>query len=225
MKITIISAFRDASWYIKRYCEQMEKLQEVLNRSHHSLHLLLGYGDSRDKTGEILFEECSHRFATDLIDVSHGGLHYGSIVHPARFKQLAYVGNKLWSAIPEDSDVVGLVESDLIWQPYVISSLAVTVGPKQIYAPMVYHEDGRFYDTWAFRKDGIRFSNHRPFHPTLGRDNCTLMESVGSVLFMKSDLARKLTWSEEDVVVGLCNQAREFGSQIWLWTSLAVYHR
>lgn len=225
MKITIVSTFRNASWYVPRYCEQMDKLQERLAKLNHTLQLTLGYGDSKDGTGEILFEECSHRFDTNLIDVSHGGIHYGSIVHPDRFKQLAFIGNKLWEAIPENANVVGLVESDLIWSPYVMTSLAVTVGPRQIYAPMVYHEDGRFYDTWAFRKGGISFNNHRPFHPALGGNNCLTMDSVGSVLFMKRDLAEKLHFPKEDVVVGLCNQARELGSEIWLWTSLAVYHR
>lgn len=225
MNIVIVSAFRNASWYIKRYCEQMDKLQERFSQQNHTLQLVLGYGDSHDGTGEILFEETSHRFPTTLVDVSHGGLHYGSIVHPKRFKQLAFVGNKLWEAIPEDADVVGLVESDLIWQPYVISSLAVTVGPNAIYAPMIYHEDGRFYDTWAFRCNGINFKNERPFHPDLGRANSLRMDSVGSVLFMQRRLAKQLHWPEEDVVVGLCNQARSFGADIWLWTSLAVYHK
>lgn len=225
MNIAIVSAFRNAAWYVKRYCEQMDKLQEVLSRQNHTLQLVLGYGDSHDGTGEVLFEETSHRFPTVLVDVSHGGPHYGSIVHPNRFKQLAYVGNKLWEVIPKEANVVGMVESDLIWQPYALSSLALTVGPNQIYSPMVYHEDGRFYDTWAFRCNGTNFQNNRPFHPDLGKSNTLLMDSVGSVLFMHRKLAEKLSWPEQDVVVGVCQQARDLGASIYLWTSLGVYHK
>lgn len=203
----------------------MDKLQEVLSRQNHTLQLVLGYGDSNDGTGEILFEETSHRFPTTLLDVSHGGLHYGSIVHPKRFKQLAFVGNKLWKAIPDKAEVVGLVESDLIWQPYNISSLALTVGPDQIYSPMIYHEDGRFYDTLAFVKNGIHFQNNKPFHPELGKERHVLMDSVGSVMFMHSSLARQVGFTEDRVVMGMCDQARQLGAKIWLDTGLCVYHR
>lgn len=203
----------------------MDKLQEVLNRRNCSLHLVLGYGDSHDGTGEILFEECSGRFNCSFVETSHGGLHYGSVIHPKRFKQLAFVWNKMWENIPSDAHVVGMVESDLIWQPYNISSLALTVGANQIYAPMVYHEDGRFYDTWGFSKDGINFQNNRPFHPSLGQENTIKMDSVGSVMFMLSGLAKQLHWPENDLAVGLCKQAKSLGASIWLWTSLGVYHQ
>lgn len=203
----------------------MDKLQEVLNRRNCSLHLVLGYGDSHDGTGEILFEECSGRFNCSFVETSHGGLHYGSVIHPKRFKQLAFVWNKMWENIPSDAHVVGMVESDLIWQPYNISSLALTVGANQIYAPMVYHEDGRFYDTLAFAKSGIHFQNNRPFHPDLGKERHVLMDSVGSVMFMHSSLARQVGFTEDRVVMGMCDQARQLGAKIWLDTGLCVYHR
>src|SRR5688572_16734663 len=104
MNVTLVSAFRNSFSYIHRYCDQMDALQTLLRKCGHTLHLVLGYGDSEDGTGEILFEEVSHRFSASLMEVSHGGLHYGSIIHAQRFRQLAFVGNKLWSAIPMDAN-------------------------------------------------------------------------------------------------------------------------
>src|SRR5688572_2826374 len=108
MNITIVSAFRNATSYIQIYFQQMDELLLALNKAGHNLNLILGYGDSHDGTGEMLFEECVYRFSARLVDVSHGGLHYGSVVHPERFKQLAFVGNALWKHIPQDADIVGL---------------------------------------------------------------------------------------------------------------------
>lgn len=225
MNVAIVSCFRNAASYIDRYCLQMARLEARLELKGHKLHLILGYGDSNDGTGEILFEQCSRRFACTLMDVSHGGAHYGSIVHADRFKQLAGVYNALWSAIVPDTGVVGLVESDLIWQPYVPLSLILSVKENQIVAPMVYHADGRFYDTYAYRRQGTNFRNERPFHPDLGRESLLEMDSVGSVLFMRYALASRLHWPEEDVVVGLCNMARErYSATVLCNTELGVYH-
>jgi hypothetical protein len=225
MNVTLVSAFRNSFSYINRYCEQMESLQELLRKSGHTLHLVLGYGDSEDGTGEILYEEVSHRFSASLLDVSHGGLHYGSVVNKQRFKQLAFVGNKLWSAIPLDSHVVGLVESDLIWQPQCLSNLIEATRSVDMIAPMVMHLDGRFYDTWAFRMDGMRFTNEPVFHPQLLTGASLYeMDSVGSVFLMKTSIARQVSWPEEDVVVGLCKQVRDLGYDIYLDKTLEVYH-
>lgn len=205
----------------------MEDLQNLLNEKGDTLTLVLGYGDSSDGTGESLYDECCHRFDGRLIDVSHGGRFYGSMVHPVRFKQLAQIGNTLWGHIPETTDIVGLVESDLIWDSYdiynLISHLNLSNLPV-IITPMVHLQDGRFYDIWAFRKNGTNFRNSKPFHPDIDERRYYELDSAGSVLFMKAGLARQLTWPEEDVVVGFCRQARELGAKIILDSLTEVYH-
>lgn len=225
MNIAIVSCFRNAASYSSRYCEQMVGLSQLLGKHAHKLHLILGYGDSTDGTDEVLFEQCFDRFACTLMDVSHGGAHYGSIVHPTRFKQLAWVYNTLWKALPEDVDVVGLVESDLIWDAETMVELVKQVGPYRVSAPMVMHKDGRFYDTFAFRRNGQNFKNENPFHPMFNlKVRHYNMTSVGSVFFMDARLARQLYWPEKDVVVGVCEQIRELGVNIVLDSYLKVVH-
>jgi hypothetical protein len=203
----------------------MGNLQAALDEQGHKLLLVLGYGDSADGTGGVLFEECVHRFSARLVDVSHGGAVYGSIVHAQRFRQLAHVGNALWKNIPFDSDIVGLVESDLIWHSETLKELISEVHSGQIVAPMVMHLNGLFYDRFAFVRNGINFKNERPFHPDL-RPGIRYydMESIGSVFFADAGVVRGLSWPEEDVVVGFCKQARERGATIVLDSYLKVTH-
>lgn len=224
MKICIVSAFRNAVQYIERYCEQMDDLQKLLVKDGRRLHLLLGYGDSTDGTAETLFDECSNRFDAHLLDVSHGGHHFGSVVHSERFRQLASVGNQLWRQIPEDAEIVGLVESDLIWSGKDLYSLILEVRFNCLVSPLTKHLDGRFYDTWAYRMNGKNFYNEPPYHPGLNKQRYYAMDSVGSVFFMQGELARRLQWPEKDVVVGFCRLAREAGASILLDTDVEVYH-
>ena len=228
MKLSIISYFRNAESYIERYCNQMDELQSLLSARGDTLHLVLGYGDSEDRTDEALFEECLHRFDCSMVSVEHGGKFYGSIVSDQRFRQLAYIGNKLWNLLPEDSDVVGLVESDLLWQGATLQCLSNAVAGQQspsMVAPMVLHQNGTFYDTWAFCRGLRNFRSKPPFHPALLEDGRYLeMDSVGSVLFLPYEQGKRLTWPEKDVVVGFCKQAEAIGVTILLDKESKVYH-
>lgn len=208
----------------------MGSLQRQLEIKGDTLSLLLGHGDSADGTGVALVDECAGRFDANIIDVSHGGPHFGSIVHPERFRQLAFVYNSLWEKIPESTDVVGLVESDLIWRADQLMLLIDKMEYDVVLSPLVLHLDERFYDTYAFRMDGINFKNEKPYHPNLIQPEVSsrryyLMDSVGSVVFMKYSLAKQLTWPEEDVVVGLCRQiTQKSSSYISLDSFAKVYH-
>lgn len=224
LNIALISAFRNSTAYIQRYCEQMDSLQVELAKQGVALKLILGYGDSSDRTGEFLHEQCTFRFDCSLVDVSHGGPAFGSVVHVQRFKQLAYVMNSLWSNLPCNADVVGLVESDLVWSPESLLGLLEGLHGAQMIAPMVYDLKGAFYDSWAYRRHSKHFTNEPPYHPDLKGTAPLEMDSVGSVFLLDGKLGRQVFWPEEDVVVGLCKQVRELSGRIVLMPNLKVYH-
>src|SRR5688572_24562134 len=164
--IAIISAFRNSECYVERYFEQMDDLRKAVQVFHQKLFILAGYGDCQDHTQAMLHENAMCRlYNTRLVDVSHGGPNFGSIVHPERFKNLAYVGNTLWQQIPEEADYVALVESDLIWRANVFVELLVNLSREDtdMVAPMVYDAKGNFYDTWAFRQNGAHFTARAPY--------------------------------------------------------------
>lgn len=240
MIVTVLSAFRNAADYIDRYCTQMEALQMELDRRGDRLNLVCVYGDSQDGTGAILFERLSHALGAYLFEVNHGGKHYGSIVHPIRFRQLSVIANALLSKVPPDSDIVVIVESDLVWR---VEDMMTLIGlaeanPGNVYAPMVFHAQPptRFYDTFAFiGLDGNNFSNDPPYHDALtarirrAREYLILdplieVQSAGSCLVMAAELVRGLSVPETDVIVGLCRQAREAGAHIYVHTEIAFRH-
>lgn len=223
MNITIISCFRQATHYLERYFEQMDGLQKALTQRGDCLHLLLGYGDSTDGTGEALFDECCHRFDAHLVDVSHGGPVFGSIEDPQRFKQLAYVGNKLLGCVPPDAAVVGVVESDLLWDAQTMMNLLVDLDHVPAIAPMIMDGENSFYDIFAFRKNGERFTKAPPYCEWLDND-LMQVESAGSVLFMRGWLAHGARFSDKDAIVGLCRDIYVQGGSVWLDPALKVCH-
>lgn len=229
MNVTIISAFRDAVHYVERYFAQMDALQTALCARGDSLYLVLGYGDSSDGTGEALFDECANRFPALLLDVSHGGPKFSSVEHPQRFKQLAYVGNRLLAVIPPIADVVGIVESDLLWDAQtmldLIDDLEHLPPPFAAVAPMIMDGATSFYDVYAHRRNGQRFAKQPPFHPDILPDSELLeMDSAGSVLFMDAALARQVRCTEDEVIVGLCKDIYAHGGNVWLDSQAAVQH-
>jgi hypothetical protein len=88
---------------------------------------------------------------------------------------------------------------------------------------MVMHLDGRFYDTYAFVRNGVNFTNEPPFYADLN-GSILQMDSVGSCIAMNGALAKHLIWPEEDVVVGLCAHIYALGASVWLDSSLSIKH-
>lgn len=227
MNIAILSCFRDAEGYIERYCEQMDRLRTALDRRGEPLMLVLGYGDSSDDTDALLCERCWQRFDTWLVDVAHGGPKFGSIEHPVRFRQLASIGNKLLEHVPASADVVGIVESDLIWQTETMLGLIDDLAnmPRAAVAPMVMDGAHSFYDVFAFRRNGVRFTKQPPYHVDLKGDGEPLqLDSAGSVLVMDAGLARKARFDDGEAIVGFCRDIYRHGGSVWLDTTQAVQH-
>lgn len=227
MNVVICSAFRNAGHLIENYFNQIDALASLLNRRGDWLSLVLGYGDSDDGTGELLFEAAANSIGARLIDVSHGGQAFGSIVNAQRFRQLAYIGNKILANVPfEDADAVIWLESDLIWAPEVIAELLNHLQWHACVAPMIMDSNGTtFYDTFVFRRSGICFVKQPPYHPCMmASDHMIEMDSVGSCVVMRADAIKGVTVPEEDVLVGVCRQIKERGGRVWLDSNQKVYH-
>lgn len=232
MNITVVSSFRNSSSYLFRYFKQMEQLRA--EAPHLNFNYVLGYGDCQDDTQELLGRLKPDN--TNLVDVTHGGPSFGSVVHPQRFNQLAYVGNCLLAEIDGATDYVLFIESDLVWMA---RDLACLLGHAQalhdgerdplvryLLAPMIKHYNGLFYDTWAFRKDGMNFNNQPPYHPSLVRtkEPVVEMDSVGSCFVAKTDLVKQVYFPSKDVIVGLCTLAKQVGTKIYMDRTVEVFH-
>lgn len=227
MNVVICSAFRNAGHLIENYFNQIDALAHLLVKRGDWLSLVLGYGDSDDGTGEMLFDAAANSIGARLVEVSHGGQAYGSVVNAQRFKQLAYVGNKILANVPfEDADAVIWLESDLIWEPSVIAELLNHLQWRACVAPCILDSNGTtWYDTWAYRQGGICFVKQRPYHSCMMQgDHMIELDSVGSCVVMRADAIKGVTVPEDDVIVGVCRQIKDMGGRVFLDSSLEVFH-
>lgn len=222
MNVCFLSAFRNATSYLNRYFDQVGDLEAALGNRGDNLNLVWGEGDSTDDT--LLWLKSSPYEAT-IVDCTHGGPVFGSVENAQRFRQLAHVGNCMFKAIPEDTDVVLYVESDLIWDAETLISLIDDLAYVPAVVPMVMEicTGGLFYDTYCYRKDGERFKKQPPYHPGLTGSGMVELDSAGSCMAMNADLARHLVWDER-VFVGICQQIRELGGSLWIDSNLTIHH-
>lgn len=234
-KIVVASSFRDAVPYLSRYFAQLVALDEALHRRGDKLMCLWGEGDSTDATLRTL-QGAAFRFNAKVIDVTHGGKKYHSIVNLQRFRQLAFVGNKIWEALPADADVVLWVESDLMWDAATLVKLIDRLQTYPCVAPMVLDSlpatgaeaNRTFYDIFAYRRNSVGFTKARPYHPDLltlhATDGMLRMDSVGSCVALRADVAREVYFPVTDVFVGLCKLIYDNGESVWLDSTQVVWH-
>ncbi len=247
-RVTLCSAFRDSvrNDQLDRYLDQVWELHEYLAARCEILHCVWGEGDSTDGTrarlqkaanawgkrqgarGKNGVTDCPAPFPPApcplIVDCAHGGPAYGSVEDEQRFHQLAYVGNQIWAAIPEETDVVIYVESDLIWSAPTLIGLLDATAIWPAVAPMVLDSPpaNTFYDVWAYRRNGVRFTKQPPYHPEISSKPLQL-DSAGSCLALRWQVAQWLHFPE-DCFVGFCRLLYERESSLWLLPNLTVYH-
>ena len=230
MNITLCSAFRDSTPYLPRYFCQVNALDFALYEQGHRLGFVWGEGDSTDRTLTTL-RAANYRFRAHLVDCTHGGPAYGSVISAQRFRQLAHVGKRIFSAITEEADIVAYVESDLIWEPTTLLALIerVTSGQAATIAPMVLLRRAgwpadSFYDGYCFRAEDRHFAHYPPYHAVYRPDQPFQVDSVGSCVVVSGKIARSLHFDEQTIFPDLCGQIRAAGHGVWVDPGCAVYH-
>lgn len=221
--INVCTLMRNSEKYIERFFQQIET--ELVNVDY---RIIIGEGDSTDKTREILDKKASSDNRIIVYDVSHGGKEFGSIVNEQRFLQLAYSGNIIWfQSSMLESHITIWIDSDLILEPYTILELVGSVKNESsaIYAPNILMGTCTFYDVWAFRKDGKHFKAKFPYYEHDKSNIMPEVDSVGGIVAMHSEIAKYLYFPAKDVFVGLCKQAKDINCSIYLAYTLKAYHK
>jgi len=228
MRFALGSAFRNsAGRQIRRYFSQVEELMADLTPGGHELDLILVEGDSTDNTrGELVSRAEATGLNFNLITRNHGGPEFGSTEHPERMRALSFVGNGILDGVPNHTDILFYVESDLIWTSRTLLALADQLEQKRIdvIAPLVF-AGPHFYDVWGFRDlDGHRFGPFHPYSHSLKLSQPTEVGSVGSCLVMFGHVARKTRIPCGEALVGFCRVAREHGYRVWTDARQRVDH-
>lgn len=128
-------------------------------------------------------------------------------------------------ALETGSDYILFTDSDIVHIPRNAIKLLVS-SQSDVIAPLVLLEDSNlFYDTWAFQKGGLNFSNQPPYH--LGLDSNPLeLDSVGTFYLARRDVALRSSYSSsmKPDHVSFCKSARSNGYRIMLNPSVKVWH-
>jgi hypothetical protein len=225
MNVVMASLFRNSTGYLDRYLDQVAALRSRFD----SFRLLAVEGDSKDHTRNALVDGARIRsLELELVTCNHNGPVFGSTEDPARMVQLSKVVDTVFENVHEDDDVLIYVESDLVWDVETMSRLIHFASDREdgfdVFAPLVFHVNGTFYDVWGFRKDGERFGHPPPYHRDFQPDSLMEMDSVGSCLAMRTRVARTCRVKNDYCLVGWCADAREHGFRIAAATNLRITH-
>lgn len=224
MNVVLGSIFRNSSHYLHRYFSQAYRLREELKERGDSLRLVLVEGDSSDDTWEAL-AKWGRDFDLSRIKREHGGPPWGSVDDPARWRALSFCCNGVMEYITAGDDAVIYVESDLHWEvPTMIRLLDQLDDDHPAIAAMCFTALGAFYDTWGHRKNGKSFGPFPPYHAELKAHDLTEIDSAGSCIVMRGDVARRVRFGPEDCVRGLGRSIWENGYSLWIDPHARVVH-
>ena len=83
-----------------------------------------------------------------------------------------------------------------------------------------------YYDVHVHRRNGVQFTKQPPYHADIASAAGGLLEmdSVGSIIAMRGDVARAVYVPMEDVLVGTCRMIRENGGSVWIDTGAKCLH-
>jgi hypothetical protein len=228
--VVMLSAFRNPlPSQLDRYFKQASAYRDALKERGWNFRLALVEGDSTNNavwTG-IHRRIVQYGLSANLQDASHGGPEFGSVVNEERFKALSIVGNKMLSLVETQDDIVVYVESDLIWHEQTMLHLGSQLldHDLDIVSPLIMAGEN-FYDVWAFRGiDGAMFAPFKPYHSTLKHPSgLASVNSVGSCLVMKAEVARLCRIIHDNCLVGFCEDARNKGYRVWVDSRVKVNH-
>ncbi len=230
MHIALASMFRNSTPYLDRYFDQVSRLHRVVRGQGHSFRVLWAEGDSADRTWERL-QGMARAYVADCFQRAHGGPVYGSVDDAQRWRQISFVCNALLERVQPEDDALIYVESDLIWEPETMLALLEQLRELDAVAPMCFHREGFFYDTWGYRSGGVRFAPGAPHHPMLlelvpgpARRRYPL-DSAGSCLVMRGAVARAARFDPpEQGIVGFGLDLHAKGYHLWLDPCQKVVH-
>lgn len=228
MRVVVASAHRSHAGRVKNYMRQVADLRDEIAGAAH-VRVIAAEGDSTDNTRDELIKQArAHQLDLELLDVTHGGPHYGSTEQPERMAQLSKIANSIFDAVRPDDDMIVYCESDLLWAPAAAISLINHAYHGtynfDVWAPLVMAGD-LFYDTWAYRDlNGNRLSPLKPYHRHLENDKIMELSSAGSFLVARASIARHCRIRDNNALVGWCADVRRNGWKIAIDSLVTVRH-
>jgi hypothetical protein len=188
-----------------------------------ALRWLWVVGDSEDDT-EAALRELSVGYDAQIVR-RDTGIPDGD--HAARLRRLSLTGNAYFENVRATDAYLLIHESDIISPGDLINRLVAQAQAGYCPLagwPLLQTRPGRygFYDSWAYRQGGKRFSNYPPYHDAYRRDAPFEVDSAGTILLIEAADASLLRM-ESCAILDACAQLRAMGRRIWVDPRIVVW--
>jgi hypothetical protein len=174
-------------------------------------------GDSSDGTSQALVELSTGYDNVQIVDIGSTGIDGGD--ERSRLRRLSATANEYfhWT---DGADYIVIHESDIRSPhdliPRLVANAERGICPVAAW-PTLEIAPGRsvFYDVWAFRKNGMAFTNQPPYHACYRPTEPFQVDSFGTLFLMHGEDG-SLIHMQERAVLDLCQQLREQGRTLWV---------
>jgi hypothetical protein len=244
-RVTIVAPFRSCADRVGPFRERVE----ALDYDRECVRVVCVEGDSTDDTWAQLQRWARQDCRVKALAYDTGKPHYGSVVNAERFALLADVFNVGMACVDRQwSDYALMLPSDIEYGPEMLGKL-IAHGV-DVVAPLVFM-GGRFYDVWAFTRDGRGLPAFRceqvgevfrkwavdsrlrgkditrdglPARP-MEEGGLVEMDTVGGTMLVDVRVLRAgVRYRTEDVDRGFCVLARQRGFRVWADIETHVIH-
>lgn len=231
--------------------EIRRRMEHLTSKSYPNLRWMWVTGDNKDSTPEILHEFAFKNHNKDIEIVQSNTRIEGEGLEKIWIR-LSQTLNFAFARVRANDEYVLHHESDLITDVDIVEkflatgkcpiagwpviSLPINFGytdkDKNSLPPFIVkrlEEDSNstiklFYDTWAYRKDGVMFTNSYPYHSCYKPDEPFEVDSFGSCCMFHAEDIRKGLRVFNECLVEVCNKLRQSGRTCWVDPRIEVVH-
>ena len=143
---------------------------------------------------------------------------------PSRLRRLSATCNECLRHMGKSDYMIGH-ESDLVTPadlvPRFMAHAEAGRAPIAGWPTLTYQGFKMFYDVWAYRKDGRRFNNFEPYHPSVNGHGLFTVDSFGSCYMVATGDLAGFKFTDQGVL-DLCAHLRGLGRQLWVDRTIEV---
>ena len=202
-----------------------DRVGHLLSKTYPYMRWLWLVGDSSDGTYSALQKALlDRREKKEEIDVFVSDSGISGDDHATRLRRLSVAVNDVFDRVEPGDGYLLWHESDLISPPDIAERLIGTGKCPVAGWPILHTQEGiLFYDTFAYRRDGIRFSNIPPYHSCYRPDRPFEVDSAGSVImFRAEDVGSRSVRCHTEALIEICGELKAKGREIWVDPSIPI---
>lgn len=212
-RVVMCSMWKDDS--ARQLVDRVEHLLAKCE-SYPALRWLFVVGDSSDDTAQTLGKLTNGYDNVTIVDIGSTGIEGNDAT--SRLRRLSETANEYFHWV-DGADYILIHESDQVTPydlvPRMVANAERGICPVAAWAIINLHGQRLCYDIWALRKDGVRFTNHAPYHACYRADKPFVVDSFGTVFMFHAEDA-SLIHMQDRAVLDLCDQLRQQGRTLWV---------